>query len=60
MEDWRKYSETGKEKTAKKKERYLKDAVKYDLKTKYEPQDSIAGTCLQIKDGEDVIMEMKN
>ena len=42
----------------KKKELYLKNAVKYDLKTGEKLEESIVGAYLQIRDDEDVIMEI--
>lgn len=41
-----------------KKEVYLKDVTKYDTKTGKELQRDISGIYLQIRDDEDVVMEM--
>ena len=41
-----------------KKEVYLKDATKYDAKIGKELQRDISGIYLQIRDDEDVVMEM--
>ena len=44
--------------SANKKELYLKDAVRYDLKTGEELKSDIEGTYVQITDDEDVVVEL--